>query len=107
MKSINTMKFVTEYSKQMTITLAKINYADTYDEAKKIANYAMGLVDGMTLFTNEMICTENNDFTAEMSDVEDAWRKDIYQTLIENAKRTKQSADEIVKLIVHRDEYLH
>ena len=64
MKSINTMKFVTEYSKQMTITLARINNADTYDEAKKIANYAMGLVDGMILFTNEMICAENNDFTA-------------------------------------------
>lgn len=106
MKSINTMKFVTEYSKQMTITLAEIDKADTYDEAKKIANYAMGLVDGMTLFTNEMVCAENNDFTAEMSDVEDAWRKDIYQTLIEYAIRTKQSTDEIVKLFARRDEYL-
>ena len=43
MKSINTMKFIVEYSKQMTITLDKIEKSETYDEAKKIADYAIGL----------------------------------------------------------------
>lgn len=107
MKSINTMKFIAEYSKQMTVTLDKIEKAKTYDEAKKTANYAMGLVDGMTLFTNTMICFENNDFTAEMSDVEDGWRADIHQAVAEAAIRTSQPHDEIMKQLTRRDEYLH
>jgi hypothetical protein len=107
MKSINTMKFVTEYSKQMTITLDKIGKAETYDEAKKIANYAMGLVDGMELFTSTMICFENNGFVDEMDDVENSWRADIHQAVADAAIRTKQSADEIVKLLARRDKYLH
>ena len=107
MKSINTMKFIAEYSKQMTITLDKIEKAETYDEAKKTANYAMGLVDGMTLFTNEMICAENSGFTAEMSDVEDGWRADIHQAVAEAAIRTKQPGDEIMKQLPRRDECLH
>ena len=107
MKSINTMKFIAEYSKQMTITLDKIEKAETYDEAKKTANYAMGLVDGMVLFTNTMICFENNDFTAEMDDVENGWRADIHQSVAEVAIRTKQPNDEIMKQLARRDEYLH
>lgn len=107
MKSINTMKFVAEYSKQMTITLDRIEKAETYDEAKRIANYAIGLVDGMTLFTNTMICFENNDFTAEMYEVENSWRADIHQAVAEVAIRTKQPNDEIMKQLTRRDEYLH
>lgn len=107
MKSINTMKFVVEYSKQMTITLHKIKEAETYDEAKKTANYAMGFVDGITLFTNTMICFENNDFTSEMSDVEDCWRADIHQAVADVAIRTNQPNDEIMKQLARRDEYRH
>lgn len=107
MKSINTMKFVAEYSKQMTITLDKIEKAETYDAAKKIANYAMGLVDGMTVFTNTMICFENNDFTAEMDDVENGWRADIHQAVADAAIRTMQPGDEIMRQLAHRDVYLH
>lgn len=107
MKSINTMKFVAEYSKQMTITLDKIEKAESYDEAKKIANYAMGLVDGVTVFTNTMICFENNDFTAEMDEVENGWRADIHQAVADVAIRTKQPNDEIMRQLTRRDEYLH
>lgn len=107
MKSINTMKFIVEYSKQMTITLDRIEKAETYDEAKRIANYALGLADGMTLFTNTMICAENNDITAEMSDVEDSWRADIHQAVAEAAIRTRQPGDEIIRQLTRRDECLH
>lgn len=105
MKSITTMKFITEYSKQMSVTLDEIVKSETYDEAKKIANYAIGLVDGMVLFTNTMVCIENNDFTAEMSDVEDGWRADIHQALAEVAIRTKQPTDEIIRQLNRRDEF--
>lgn len=107
MKSINTMKFIVEYSKQMAITFNRIEKAETYDEAKRIANYALGLVDGMTLFTNEMICTENSGFPAEMDEVENQWRADIHQAVAEAAIRTRQSGDEIIRQLTRRDEFLH
>lgn len=105
MKSINTMKFIVEYTKQITDTIENIEKAETYEEAKRIANYAMGLVDGMVIFTNTMVCIENNDFTAEMSDVEEDWRADIYQAVSNVADRTKQSNDKIMKLLTLRDEH--
>lgn len=105
MKSINTMKFIVEYTKQITDTLEKIDNSETYEEAKRIGNYAMGLVDGMVIFTNTMICLENNDFTAEMGDVEEDWRADIYQAVADVADRTKQSNDKIIKLLSLRDEH--
>lgn len=105
MKSINTMKFIAEYAKQMNITIERIEKAETYDEAKRIANYALGLVDGMTLFTNTMICFENNGFTQEMSDVEDDWRADVHEAVAGVAIRTKQPAEEVMKQLNCRNEY--
>lgn len=107
MKSINTMKFIVEYSRQMAITFNRIEKAETYDEAKRIANYALGLVDGMTLFTNEMICPENSGFPAEMDEVENHWRADIHQAVAEAAIRTRQPGDEIIRQLTRRDECLH
>lgn len=104
MKNINTMKFIVEYTKQMITTIDQIEKAETYDEAKRIGNYAMGLVDDMVVFTNTMVCVENNVFTQEMSDIEDYWRADIYQAVGNVAIRTKQPTDEIVSQFKRRDE---
>lgn len=105
MKSINTMKFVTEYSKHMAATLDRIENAESYEDAKKTANYAMGFVDGMTLFTNTMVCAENNDFIAEMGDVETDWRASICQAVANVAIRTHQPSDEVMHMLDRRDEY--
>lgn len=104
MKSLNVMKFVAQYSKEMAIALDKIENAADYETAKKLANYAFGFLDGMVMFTNAMICKENNDFTGEMSDVEDDWRADIYQAVANVALKTQQSSDEVLRLLTLRDE---
>ena len=102
---VNMMKVVTEYTCEVKAAIAaKIEAAETYEAARKNANYVLGLVDGMIILTNAIVCAENNEFTREMSDVEDGWKADIYQALADVARRTRQPNDEIMQLLRRRDE---
>lgn len=105
MKAINTMQFITNMSIELSKCVESIRSADSYGDAKKKANYSLGLLDGLHVFVNTMICSENNDFTGDMDDVMVDWMAKIFQALIDNASNNGESAETIFNLCVKRDEY--
>lgn len=105
MKALNTMKFVTNATVELTKYQNAIRNAETYDTARNAAYQMRGYIDCMITFLNTMICMENNDFTAELDEVIEGWQASVYQTLADKAIDTKQDADTIHKLLCMRDEH--
>lgn len=105
MKALNTMKFVTNATVELTKYQDAIREADTYEEAKNAGHRMLGYLGCMTTFLNSMICTENNDFTGEFGDVLDEWEVSLYQAMADKAIEFNQGSDTIQKLLSMRDEY--
>lgn len=101
MKALNTMVFVTKADAEIRSYIIMVEKAETYEEAKEQAAMAIGYVNGLTTFSNAMICKENNEFTAEYSVVLDNYMADIYQALAGKAD-TPEETDKLLKL---RSEY--
>ncbi len=105
MKSLSTMKFVSNAIEELTKYDEAIATAKTFEDAKGAARKMMGYIDCLVTFLNTMICTENNDFTGDFEEVLDGWMHKMYQTLVNKATETNQGKDVIWKLLVKRDEY--
>lgn len=105
MKALNTMKYVSNMIETLTEYKARIEKAETYEAAKRTAHKMFGYIDCMTTFLNTMICTENNDFTAELDEVIDDWTAKTYQAMIDKAAETRQSNDLILQLCGARDNF--
>ena len=105
MKELSTMKFIVTVSERMAEYKAEIRNAATYEEAKRIGERALGYIDALITFENAMICKENNDFTGEFDCVIGDWFSGVYQAAIENAERTGQDAEEVMRLLRKRDSY--
>ena len=105
MKALNTMKFVTNATVELTKYQNAIREAETYDIARNAAYQMRGYIDCMITFLNTMICMENNDFTGDFGDVLDDWMVTLYQTLADKAIETKQDGETIHKLLCMRDEH--
>lgn len=105
MKSLNTMKFVSNAIETLAEYKIAIADAKTFDEAKNKGRTMAGYIDGLTTFLNTMICQENNDFTGEFGEVLDGWMHKMYQAVIDKAVETDQDKDVIWKLVMKRDEY--
>ena len=106
MKSLNIMQFVSDVSETLTEYRLKIDKASTLDEAKKPARLALGYIDCMITLSNCMICSENNEITPLLDEVEQSWTRKIWQALINVADRTGEGSDTIMKLCQKRDEYI-
>jgi len=104
MKSLNTMKFVSNAISNLTEYKTSIATAKTYESARQIANRAIGYIDCLNTFNNTMICHENNDFTPEFGEVLEGWMHSIFQVLADKADETHQDHDIIWKLLQMRDE---
>lgn len=105
MKKLNTIQFIANAAEVITSWKEGIARAETYEDAKKKANYLLGYIDCMVTFENTMICMENNDFTADFGEVLDEWKVSVYQALVDKATETKQDHDIIWKLLQKRDEH--
>lgn len=105
MKALNTIKFITESAVQFNVWLERIENADTYQKAVNEAHAAVGYIDCMTVYLNNMISEENNFFTGELGDTLDEWTANIYQKMVNKATETNQDHDTIWKLLCKRDEY--
>lgn len=105
MKSLNTIKFVSNAIEELTKYNEAIAAAKTFEDAKNKARMMMGYIDALTTFLNTMICMENNDFTGDFSEVLDGWMHKMYQTLVDKAVETNQDKDIVWKFLVKRDEY--
>jgi len=106
MKAMNTMMYVSNLIENLTEYRAKIECAESYEEAKRYGSRMLGFIDGAHTVTNTMICMENNDFTAEMDDVLASWEARIYEALGKKAIEFKQDSELIIKAFSLRDEIL-
>lgn len=104
MKALHTMRFVNNATVELTKYETRLTSAETYENAKNTARQMLGYLDCLITFMNTMICTENNDFTAEYNDVIDDWTARVYQLLANKAIETEQDHDTIMKLLQKRDE---
>lgn len=105
MKSLNTMKFMSNAIENLTEYKTAIAAAETFKDAQKQALAMMGYIDCLTTFLNTMICVENNDFTGDFGELLDDWMHKLYQELAIKADETKQPSEVILKLLNKRDEY--
>ena len=105
MKSLNTLKFISNAIEELTKYNEAIAAAETYEDSKNVARKMMGYIDGLTTFLHTMMCVENNDFTGDFSEVLDGWMHKMYQSLVNKADETKQGHDVMWALLKKRDEY--
>jgi len=103
MKSLNTIKFIAEAAERIGEYKNSIKTEENFEKAKRIGAAALGYTDCMVTFLNTMINAENNDFTAELFEVINEWKKAIYQAIIDNAIETKQDSETLSKLFEKRD----
>ena len=106
MKELNNIKYITKAAVHIDQLGNHIATAESYEAAKLKASEAIGFVNCMTLYTNTMVATENNDFTGELSDVLDGWMGNIYEALAEKASSTDQPQEVILNLLERRGYYL-
>lgn len=105
MKSLNTFQFISNAAEALAKNEAEIANAETYEKARNRANHMIGYLNCLITFLNTMICLENNDFTAEYSDVLDDWQARCYQALAKKAIETEQESTVIIRILKLRDEY--
>jgi len=105
MKALNNMTFIYNATTQFNVAISRIENADTYESARRRANYAIGFVECLMIYLNTMICKENNDFTADFGQTLDIMMHTIYQALADKARATEQDSEEVLKILKKRDEY--
>ena len=105
MKSLNTMKFISNAIEDLCNYVNAIKQAETYEHATYIGGKTLGYIDAHITFLNSMICEENNDFTQEYDEVVDRWIVKVYQAVLEKAIETKQSEETIDRLIKKKNQY--
>ena len=107
MKKVNEMRFITEMVVLINESIKDITADDCsrWESACQRAKYALGMTDSLITFTNCMISAENNNFTADMGEVEDNLKADIYQALAQAAMKFKKDDATISKYFEKRDSY--
>lgn len=103
MKSLNTVRFIANASKDVNNYFDHIRNAENYDMAKKAAGRLLGYLDCLTTFNNTMICMENNGFTSDFDELIVDWHANVYGALADKAINTEQDRDLIEKLLKERD----
>lgn len=105
MKSLNTIKYITESTMALNKWESYIDEAKTWDEAKKAGNSAIGYIDAMITFMNCMIHEENNDLTEQLDDVIEEWLYDLYQKMADKALECDEPSEVVVKILEKRNEH--
>lgn len=105
MKPLNTMKYITNATKDMVGYTTRIKEAATFEAAKEIASQMYGYINCMNTFFNTMICAENNGFTADSDEVIESWLYDMYQVLADKAAETEQDETVVMRCLRKRNEH--
>lgn len=105
MKALNTVKFISNATTEFNEWLKAINEAEDYETAKNKGRCAFGYIDCMIVFLNSMIDKDNNDFTADLDELLDEWKAEVYQKIADKADEMHEPAEEIVKMCKKRDEW--
>lgn len=105
MKALNTVKFISNATTEFNEWMKAIEEAKDYETAKNKARCTFGYIDCMIVFLNSMIDKENNDFTADLDELIDEWKSNVYQKVADKADEMNEAPEEIMKLLQKRDEY--
>lgn len=105
MKSLNTVKYITESTLAINKWLGYIGSAESWDDARKAGNSAIGYIDSMVTFLNCMVCEENNGFTQELDDVIENWLSETYQAMANKAIELGEPDEKVWELLKKRDEH--
>ena len=105
MKALNTVKFISNATTEFNEWKRAIKEAEDYETAKNKGRCAFGYIDCMIVFLNTMIDKENNGFTADLDEMIDEWKSEVYQMIADKAIEMKEKPEEIMKMLQKRDEY--
>ena len=103
MKALNNIKFICEATTTFNSWVDRIDSAADYEEARRVGSAAIGFTDCMTVYLNAMVSTENNDFTAELDEMIEAWQRTVYQHMASKAIETHQDHNTVIAMLRMRD----
>ena len=104
MKNLNIMIYVAEMSRKIGTEIETIGKQETIEDASRVGNYAVGLVDSLIVMSNVMVCKENNGITGMLGELEDNFMFEIYQAMVTLA--ASLDVEEALKRYARlRDEY--
>lgn len=107
MKALNTIKFIANISVEIEKYKTRIRNAEDIVKARIAASAMRGYIDCALTFLNTMVCTENNDLTADLHEQIDEWHAQVYGTLADKAIELGIDGDYISRLINRRDELMN
>lgn len=106
MKNLNIMLYISNMTSEINKAIGMIENSEDINKAKRFANRALGLIDAIIIMNNTMICTENNDITAQIDELTDKFRVDMWQAMCDIA--LKNGDDEaFMKYAKERDKYFN
>lgn len=105
MKTLNSVKYITESTLVINEWYTHIDNAKTWAEAKRAGNYILGYIDAIITFMNCMIHEENNVFTAELDETINSWMRATYQKMLYKALKLDEPDETIQKLLEKVNEY--
>lgn len=105
MKTLNNIKFITESAKEIEKFKESIKKSESYADAKKVGNMAIGHINCMITYLNCMVDMENNDFTEQLDEQIDEWSASIYQAMAEKAISSGENAEIVIKCLNKRNEH--
>lgn len=103
MKALNNIKFICEATTTFNSWVDRIDSAVDYEEARRFGSAAIGFADCMIVYLNAMVSTENNDFTAELDEMIEAWQYTVYQHMASKAIETRQDSNTVIAMLRMRD----
>ena len=102
MKALNNIKFICDATTTFNSWVDRIDSAVDYEEGSA----AIGFADCMTVYLNAMVSTENNDFTAELDEMIEAWQYTVYQHMASKTIETNQDNNTIITMLRMRDAHV-
>lgn len=98
MRDINNMDLIQDASISFNSLIKNMKDEEDLNQVKKLGNYGFGMIEGLSLTLNAMICTRNNDFTGDFDD----WLTEK-QEVIRRIVHIKELEDEAKKTNGHED----
>lgn len=105
MKELNIFKYVSAMTTELDKVFEKMRESEDITTLRRRGCFAVGNVNAMIVMSNEMICTENNEITAALDELEESLMAKVYSVL---ANRAHELGEEewFVKFSKTRDEYI-
>lgn len=100
MRDINNMDLIQDASIAFNNLIKRMKNEEDLNQVKKLGNYGLGMIEGLSLTLDAMICTENNGFTGDFDDwltkKQECIRRIVHiKELEDEAKKTNGHEDKI------------